>query len=110
MTHPLDTAPTLADLAARAESASLPALWAALAPEDRRAALAFALKGNPAFRRQLVELLRQTPRYRAFRPTTFSSWKPEQFADAFKRPGTLPLEAMQVGLIALHVQGRHEML
>jgi hypothetical protein len=77
MTQQTDSTPQLADLATAPETATVPALWAALAPEERRQALALALKGNPTFRRELVELLRATPRYRAFRPTTFASWKAE---------------------------------
>ena len=101
---------TLADLATRPATITVPELWSTLTPEERRRAVALSLGNDRDARRTLVSLLRQTPRYKSFRPTSFSSWSPEQFADALKGPGLLTPDVMQAGLIALHVQDRHEML
>jgi hypothetical protein len=63
-----------------------------------------------AVRSTLVTLLRKTPRYRAFRPTSFASWSVERFADALKGPGLVTPDVMQAALIALHVHDRSAML
>lgn len=101
---------TLATLAARPADVTVSALWSVLTPEERRRGLALSLGDDRDVRRTLVTLLRKTPRYRSFRPTAFSSWSAEQFADALKAPGLLTPDVMQAALIALHVQDRAGML
>lgn len=101
---------SLTDLAATPDAVTVPALWAALTPDLRRHALALSFGEDRSVRTTLVGLLRKTPRYRSFRPTSFSSWTAEQFADALKAPGTLTPEVMQAALIALHVEDRRPML
>ena len=101
---------SLTDLAVAPDTLTVPALWAALSPEVRRHALALSFGEDRSVRNTLVSLLRKTPRYRSFRPTSFSSWTPEQFADALKGPGALSPEVMQAALIALHVEDRRPML
>ena len=101
---------SLTDLAAAPGTVTIPALWAALGPEVRRQALALSFGEDRSVRHTLVGLLRKTPRYRAFRPTSFASWSAEQFADALKAPGLLTPDVMQAALIALHVESRRPML
>jgi hypothetical protein len=101
---------TATELAARPTAVTIPELWAALTPDERRRGLALSLGDDRDVRRSLVTLLRKTPRYRSFRPTAFSSWSAEQFADALKAPGLLTPDVMQSALIALHVQDRSAML
>ncbi|HJP56297.1 MAG TPA: hypothetical protein VJ847_04635 [Gemmatimonadales bacterium] len=101
---------TLTDLAADPASATVANVWLALAPEERRRAVALSLQDDRDAKRALVALLRKTPRYRSFRPTAFASWSAEQYADALKAPGLLTPDVMQAALIALHVQDRAAML
>lgn len=101
---------TLTDLAGTPDTLTVPALWGALSPDVRRRALALSFGEDRSVRNTLVGLLRKTPRYRSFRPTSFSSWSAEQFADALKAPGALTPEVMQAALIALHVEDRRPML
>jgi len=110
MTQPQDSTQALAALAASPATATVPALWAALPADERRRALALAIKGDKALRPVLVALLRESPRYRGFRPQSFNSWTADQFADAFKSQKNLSPDVMQSGLIALHVTDRGEML
>ena len=101
---------TIAALAARPADVTVSGLWSVLTPDERRRGLALSLGEDRDVRRTLVTLLRKTPRYRSFRPTAFSSWSAEQFADALKAPGLLTPDVMQAALIALHVQDRAGML
>jgi hypothetical protein len=101
---------SLTELATRPGEVTVSDLWAVLSPEERRRGLALSLGEDRDVRRTLVTLLRKTPRYRSFRPTAFSSWSAEQFADALKAPGLLTPDVMQAALIALHVQDRAGML
>jgi hypothetical protein len=100
----------LTELATRAASVTVPELWSVLTPDERRRGLALSLGDDRDVKRTLVTLLRKTPRYKSFRPTAFSSWSAEQFADALKAPGLLTPDVMQSALIALHVQDRSQML
>ncbi len=110
MTQQSDTGGSLAALAADPEHATIPVLWSALPPEDRRRAVELAAAGDRQLRGVLVGVVRQTPRYRSFRPASFSSWTPERLAGAVQQPGLLPVEIMQPALIALHLQDRAGML
>jgi hypothetical protein len=110
MTQQQDSGARLAALASAPDTVSLPALWTALPADDRAHAVALAIREDRALRPVLVAHLQKTPRYKAFRAVSFSTWSPEKLADATKALPLLPPEAMQAGLIALHVRDRSAML
>ncbi len=101
---------TLADLAAAPDQATISRLWTALPAEDRLRALQLAVAEDRQLRTALVGVLRQTPRYRGFRPTSFTAWPVERLAAAANALPMLPPEVSQAALIALHLTDRAEML
>jgi hypothetical protein len=110
MTQPLTLSPPLAALAADPSQVRVATLWAALPAEDRKRAISLAAAGDRQLRAVLIAAIRKTPRYKSFRADSFKSWTPEQIAAAVQGPGVLPPEAMESGLVALHLGDRAQML
>ena len=110
MTSQPDSATQLAALTAAPSTATIAGVWAAVPVEDQRRALAVAIRSDPEMRQALIGLLKKTPRFKSFRPTSFKSWSSEQFADVLKTPAMMSVDVMQAGLIALHINERSEML
>lgn len=110
MTQPLTLSPALAALASDPTQIRAATLWAALPAEDRRRAVSLAAAGDRQLRALLVAAIRKTPRYKSFRDDSFKPWTPEQIAGAVQSPNMLPAEAIESGLIALHLGDRAQML
>ncbi len=110
MNQTLKLSPPLAELAADPSKIRAATVWAALPPEDRRRSIALAVSGDRSVRSVLIAAIRKTPRYKSFRADSFNSWPAEQVAGAVQAPGLLPAEAIEAGLIALHIGDRSQML
>lgn len=99
----------LEDLAKSPDGISLKALWSALEPAEREAALQ-SLVDDKESRPHLVQYVSTLPRFKAFRPQAIKKLTDRELISAIASSTSLTPDMIRSALISLHLPGRAAML